>query len=224
MNPLLAAIGDVIGLIITLAIIGFSVLSQILGSGDKAKQQQARRKQQQQRAQQQRPANPQAKSIESEIEDFLRQARGDAPRQEVIPVAEVAEEQEVVRTLVSDPNQSKPVKPGKDFTRELSSHVESHIGHDSISLRDAHLGEGIESADERIEQHLEEVFDHQVGHLAHYDHTENSNKITDGTDAISWEEEEEKASKASEIVELMKSPDSVKNMFIAMEIFKRPEF
>lgn len=222
MNPLFADIGDIIGLIITLAIIGFSVLSQVLGSGDKAKQQQAQRRRQQQQ-QAQRQNNPQAKSIESEIEDFLRQARGDAPKQEVIPVAEVAEEREAVRTLVQDANADQPIEPGKNFTRELSSHVENHIGRDSISTRDAQLGDTVELADERIEQHLEEVFDHQVGDIAHFDHSENTNKISEGTDAISWEEKEEEASMASEIIELLKSPDSVRQMFIAKEIFERPE-
>lgn len=229
MNPLLADnIGDIIGLIVTLAIIGFSVLSQVLGGGDKAKQQQQARRLQQQQQRARQPNKPQAKSIESEIEDFLRQARGDAPR-EAMPVAQpVDEESEAVRTLVKEPMEvrpieGEPIQPGQDFTRDLASHVESHISLDSISQRDAHLGDIVEASDERIEQHLEDVFDHQVGQIAHQDHTESTSMIAEGTDAVSWEEKVEKSTLAMDIAAMMKSPDSVRKMFIVTEIFKRPE-
>lgn len=227
MDPLLAAnFEEVISLIITLAIIGFSVLSQVLGSGDKAKkQQEARRRQQQQKQQQkaQGAARPQANSIESEIEAFLRQARGEAPPQApaVQPIAD-----EPVRKLVNEPMEVQPIEvepiePGRGFGRDLATHVQDHIGNDSISQRDAQLGDHVELADERIEQHLEEVFDHEVGHLAHFEHVDT--KITDGTDAVSWEEAVEKASMASDIAAMMKSPDSLRKMFIVTEIFRRPE-
>lgn len=226
MNPLLADAGDIIGLIVTLAIIGFSVLSQVLGGGDKAKkQQEARRQQQRQRRQPQQPGanRPQAKSIESEIEDFLRQARGDAPPEPVVaePVPD-----EPVRTLVREPMEVQPlevepIQPGHDFGRDLASHVENHITRDSIRQRDARLGDTIETADERIEDHLAQVFEHDVGHLAHYEEVDN--RITEGTDHVSWEEEVKKPGVAEEIAAMMKSPDSVRKMFIVTEIFKRPE-
>lgn len=234
MNPLFAEVGDIIGLLITLAIIGFSVVSQLLGSGEKTKQQARRRQQQQQRAQQRaqqqaqpgNPNQPQAKTIESEIEDFLRQARGETPKQVEPLVEAVVEPEEAVRTLVHEGQRNTsvgPVEPGKEFAQELSAHVEQHVGHNSISNRDAHLAFATEAADERIEEHLENVFDHQVGHIAHYDETENSNAIAQGTDEISWEEQPEKKSAASDIVDLLRSPDNIKKMFVVSEIFKRPD-
>lgn len=223
MNPFFAAIGDIIGLLITLAIIGFSVLSKFMGDGDQAKQKAEQRR----RRAQQKAANPQAKSIESEIEDFLRQARGDAPAARAsAPAVEavVMEENSPIRTLSEQAHDVTPVQPGQDFARDLESHVAEHIGNDSISQRDAHLGDAVEMADERIEHHLEEVFDHQVGHIAHQDNTENTSTVAEGTDTGVWEGEEvEVADTAGEIIELLKSPQSVRHMFIATEIFKRPE-
>ncbi len=223
MNPLFADIGDIIGLLITLAIIGFSVLSKFVGEGDQAKQKAEQRR----RRAQQKAANPQTQSIESEIEEFLRQARGDAPasRAAAPPVEAVVMEQEraPIRTLSQQTHDVAPVQPGEDFARELSSHVEEHIGKDSISQRDAHLAETVEMADERIEHHLEEVFDHQVGHIAHQDHTESTSEVAEGTDSQAWQKDGDVPSTADELIELFKSPDSVKKMFIATEIFKRPE-
>ena len=225
MNPLFADFGDIIGFIIFLAIMGFSVLSKLLGEGKQAKQKaEVRRRRAQAKA-----ANPQAKSIESEIEEFLRQARGgggaEAPRAAAPPVeAVVMEQKQAIRTLTQQSHDVEPVQPGQDFARDLESHVAEHIGKDSISQRDAHLAETVEMADERIEHHLEEVFDHQVGHLAHQDNTENTSEVAEGTDTQAWQEKDgDVPSTADELIELFKSPDSVKKMFIATEIFKRPE-
>jgi len=222
MNPLLADIGDIIGLLITLAIIGFSVLSKFMGEGDQAKQKAELRR----RRAQQKAANPQAKSIESEIEEFLRQARGDAPAARAsAPAVEavVMEEESAIRTLSQQSHDVTPAEPGQDFTRDLPAHAD-HSGKDSVSQRDAHLGETVELADERIEHHLEETFDHHVGNIAHQDKTKNTNQVAEGTDASIWEEVEvEDSDFAAEVVGMLQSPDSVRKMFIATEIFKRPE-
>ena len=164
-----------------------------------------------------------AKSIESEIEDFLRQARGgQQPPPPKPPVAPV-----VPRTIVeATPVEATPVVeeivPGRGFGRDLSEHVEQHIGRDSISQRDARLGQVVENTDERIEQHLEGVFDHDVGHLAHADEVDTS--VAEGTDAASWQEKKKKEPEsAAAIVKMLTSPEGVRDVFIAAEILKRPE-
>ena len=215
-QPLFADIGDVIGLIITLAIIGFSVVSKMLSTANQGKQP----------PQQQRPAAPpqppksqRGGGIESEIEEFLRQARGDGAqprRPKPPPVAQTVVEAQPVM-------EAEPIVPGQRFGRSLSQHVEQHIGQDSISSRDAHLGDAVEAVDERLEQHLEEVFDHEVGHLAHTEKLDTS--IAEGTDDPSWEEAEgaNEPSSAQRIFQMLRSPEGVRDVFIASEILKRPE-
>lgn len=222
MDPLLADF-DIVGVIFTLAIIGFSILSKFLGEGGKV-------------APKRRPprvqgANPPAQSIEAEIEEFLRQTRG-APRraepeeveEEELEIIEPARLQQT-RSAFDQTTDDEVITPGQGFGRELSQHVDQHIVQGSISTRDAHLGEDVENADERVEQRLEEVFEHQVGSLKHYDNTETTSQVAEGTDASAWGERIEVKNKvAEELVAMMKSPDSVRKLFIAKEIFERREF
>lgn len=226
-QPLFAdGIGDVIGLIIWVVIIGFSILSKVLKSGGGNKKQ-VRPPQRQPRAQQPGPgpaARPQAgRGIDAEIEDFLRQARGgkkQTPPQQ--PAARQAPVRQQPRRVVEAQPVEADIVPGQGFGRELKEHVADHIGRDSISTRDAHLGDHIEMADERIEHHLEEVFDHDVGHIAHADPVDTS--VSEGTDAHSWEEKNvEKVDSAAKIRKMLSTPESVREVFIISEILKRPE-
>ena len=221
MNPLFADL-DIVGVIFTLAIIGFSILSKFLGGNDGAKKA-ARR-----RAQRQHGGNqPPAKSIEAEIEEFLRQTRG-AGNQQDLEIEDELEEVEVEPARLEQTASAfdEDLKtPGQDFGQDVSQHVEQHVSRDSISTRDAHLGDYVESADERIEHHLEEVFEHHVGSIKHSDNTVTTSQVAEGTDAVSWEEKQAKPNRvAQELVEMMKSPDNVKKLFIAKEIFERREF
>ena len=86
-----------------------------------------------------------------------------------------------------EPIEDEPmVRPGREFGSKLSDHVREHIIQDSISQRDAELARATETADERIEHHLEEVFEHEVGHIAHADQVDYN--VAEGTDAAAWED------------------------------------
>lgn len=221
MQPLIADIADIIGVIITLAIIGFSVVSKIIGANNQGQKNRPpqRRNPPPAGGAQNRPANAGGGNIEAEIEDFLRQARGGGQQPQARRAAPPAPPRRVV--------EAEPVvrEPGKNFGRGLADHVEQHIGRDSISTRDAHLGESVEMADERVEHHLEEVFDHDVGHLAHVDDTDTS--ISEGTDSESYERAPTSSTvqtaTAKRIIELLKSPNGVRDVLIASEVLKRPE-
>ena len=229
----LFAIGDLIGLIIWIIIIVVSVVSKIskaAGGGAKQQEPQANRPPPQIRPQARAGGN---KGIESEIEEFLRQARGEKARQTPVQASPPPRQANpAARAKPQPPRQFRPrvieaqpvdrdIVPGEGFGRSVSEHVRDHIGKDSISTRDAHLGESIESADERIEQHLEDVFDHDVGHLDHAVKVDTS--IAEGTDALDNENVDKQSSEAKRIRQMLSSPDSVREVFIAAEILKRPE-
>lgn len=245
-QPLFADIGGLIGIIIWLLIMVFSAIGKAkgkpkLGGGGGGPMQQPR---------------PQAKAggqkgIEAEIEDFLRQARGQqaqkeapvqaAPARQAPPQPPrqpqqrpAARQQQnrparpgrqgarVVEAQPAQPAQQRDIKPGRGFGRDLSQHVQEHIGQDSISTRDAHLGETIEEADERVERHLEEVFDHDLGRLEHVEEVDTS--IDEGTDAMEIVEAADPLATAKRIRKMLGSADSVREVFIAAEILKRPDF
>lgn len=225
-QPLFADIADVIGVLVTIAIIGFSVISKIISSmneGDAQQQRPAARPQQGQGG----AGGGAARSVEAEIEEFLRQARGGgqqqpAPRQ---PAQAKVPRQPAARVkprVIEAVPVEDDIVPGASFARDLSEHVAEHIERDSISRRNAHLGEVVEASDERIEHHLEAVFDHDIGKLAHSEKVDTS--IAEGTDAQSWEEKTETQLRPAEkIAAMLKSPESVRDLFVASEILKRPE-
>jgi hypothetical protein len=163
-------------------------------------------------------------TIEREIEAFLRQARGDEvatpppPRDQPIR-AEPVRAQRV-------PNQ-RAIEPGREFGQSVAAHVEEHISSHGLEDRDAHLGEQVALADERVEQHLGKVFDHDIGQLTHVQDTDTS--ISEGTDANAWKHDEQGADAATvettpdAIRRLLSTPDDIRNVFIISEILKRPE-
>lgn len=229
-KPLFADIGGLIGIIVWVLIMVFSAMSK-MNAGKKKKHGGGAG-----RAQHNPQANPQAqgggqKGIEAEIEDFLRQARGqqpapakppppEPPRQAPQRPARQAQPARQGRVVEAQPAQ-EDIRPGQGFGRGVSQHVQEHITRDSISTRDAHLADSIELADERVERHLEEVFDHDLGRLEHVEHVDTS--ISEGTDAMEIVEEADPLAAAKRIRQMLGSSESIREVFIASEILKRPE-
>lgn len=240
-QPLLGAgVDEIIGFIIMVVVIGFSIVNKISGVINQGKPPKRRpaqgRPEQQRNPAQARAGQAGGKSIESEIEDFLRQARGEKPQapparqstptrqpqQRTRPPAQPQPRGQKPKIIEAVPADQDFV-PGKDFGRDLSEHVQEHIKQDSISTRDAGLGDYVEEADERVEQHLEEVFDHDVGHLEHIVKVDTS--VSDGTDASELRQaaRDEVSASAERIRKMLSTPESIREVFIASEVLKRPE-
>lgn len=229
-QPLFADIGGLIGIIIWVVIMVVSAIGKMNGGKKGPNRKPGFGKPNKGMP----PLQPQArgggggpKSIEMEIEDFLRQARGGQAQPQPVQTATTARQPPLTgppkepRIVEASPVE-QDIVPGEDFGKGLSRHVREHIGNDSVSTRDAHLAETIEEADERIEHHLEEVFDHDVGHLEHVEHVNTS--IAEGTDALDSAGDVQRMAVANRIREMLDSPDSIREVFIAAEILKRPDF
>ena len=76
-----------------------------------------------------------------------------------------------------------------------------------------HLAENIEQTDERMEAHLDQVFDHDVGKLG-------SGK--GATDELNRATRSNKAT--TDLLRLLQDPASVRQSIIIAEILKRPDF
>ena len=169
-----------------------------------------------------RPPQTAAGSLESEIEKFLQQARNRGPEG---PKADPGPRPQLPPRPPAPPvPAAQPVRPGDGFGQGVASHVKQHMGTDRIAERDAHLAETIELADERVEQHLESVFNHDVGQIVHKDDL--ASEIAEGTDVAAFEEDTDQQvglSTPAAIREMLQSPEDIRKVFIVSEILRRPE-
>lgn len=76
-------------------------------------------------------------------------------------------------------------------------------------LQDTHLAETVENADENMDAHIQQVFDHQVGRLSHRDQQPTSDVALSGdlTQAI---------------ILMLQSPQGLQQAILLSEIFERP--
>ena len=198
--------GDIMQVVIFVVIMLFSLISQLFkekppGPG---------------RAAGPRPAQPprgnavpppNRNALENEIEAFLRRAIG----AEEVPTVEVIEPQAANPVqpprLEAEVYQAEPVRQGESFAQHVSQH---------------RLAEVVEHADERMEEHLQDVFSHKLGSFDRAPLSE----IAEGTDAKAWQEDDSQQSgfTGQEIRDLFRSPQEIRKAIIVNEILRRPDY
>ena len=134
------------------------------------------------------------------LDEFLKQAarrrnRG-APPPVKNPQADVVAAELVIDDVSGD---------------DVAAHVAQHLDSSGFEKRAAGLGDVVEQADEKVEAHLQEVFDHSLGQLS-------ADETKTPTDAKA-----SAPSAQSDLLALLKSPQSLRNAVILGEIFNRPE-
>ena len=245
--PFLFAISWV-SLLIFLVFFIIPLISQMLGGGKEAKE--ARRKQQQPRPQppqkplpgppeqggvpQQgtRPQGGGRNALDAEIEEFLSRAQGSKrlqqPAKNVQPQIEkpAAKIRSLVVQHADSGTQTEPRE--RELGRGVTDHVRDHIQSDPISEHAKQLGRAVGQADENLEGHIHDVFDHQVGKLRKQPTQE---QLAQGTDADVWESSVERRerreaaqrNRAEDIAKILRDPDSLQQAIILSEILRRPE-
>lgn len=96
----------------------------------------------------------------------------------------------------------------------MKEHIESH----PVSEHSRQLGRSIAQADEKVEDHLHQVFDHSLGQL-------DKRQIFDdaeGTDSSVWDKKVA-VSPAVELRKMLREPGSIRNAIILAEVFRRPQ-
>ena len=92
------------------------------------------------------------------IEDFLRRAIQQ----------KLGKRLEEVEILPAGEAQAPPAAKVHELAQQgVAQHVSEHLDTTEYGDRAAHLGEEVGEADERLEEHLHEAFDHQLGALQH---------------------------------------------------------
>ena len=89
-------------------------------------------------------------------------------------------------------------------------------GTEEIAERTRHLGEEVDLADDKLEAHLHQVFDHSVGQLKKQA-TDSVPKPPEGP------RDQIPALTSAGIAQMMRSPEAIRNAIILGEILHRPE-
>jgi hypothetical protein len=169
-------------------------------------------------------------ALEKEIEAFLGRSTGQTPpapaaRQERSP-ARTEQKPPATRRRPSTPtpDRPRPVEPDRSFSAQesVAEHVQRHIQRGGVAQRDAHLGETLEQSDERLETHLQDVFQHRLGNLQR-EAAPSPSAIAQGTDAGVWVGGRPAHPLADELYEMLSTPQKVRTAILLSEILRRPD-
>ncbi|MFP6604003.1 MAG: hypothetical protein VB862_15830 [Pirellulaceae bacterium] len=135
------------------------------------------------------------------IEDFLRRAIQQ----------KLGKRLEEVEILPAGEVQQPPAAKVHELAQlGVAQHVTDHLDTTEYADRASHLGEEVGEADERLEEHLHEAFDHKLGTLKHED-------LDPSTDEKSSE------SSLQGLQQLLRSKSALRNAIILREIIDRPD-
>jgi hypothetical protein len=104
-----------------------------------------------------------------------------------------------------------------DQTDRVGRSVEMHMrGTQQIAAHTEQLGDEIELADDKLEQHLHQVFDHKVGDLK-------KSTMEPAASSPSLGAQPAPPPAGASIAQLLASPQNLRSAFILSEVLKRPE-
>jgi hypothetical protein len=102
--------------------------------------------------------------------------------------------------------------------QDVAEHVTDHLDTTEYADRASHLGEEVGEADERLEEHLHEAFDHKLGTLKHEKlGTLKHEDLDPSSDKKSSE------SSPQGLQQLLRTKSALRNAIILREIIDRPD-
>ena len=147
------------------------------------------------------------------IEDFLRrviqQRRRPSTDDDVIDAEILADDIEIVEVESSESN----VTDGES----VAEHVQHHIGSADFSQRVARLGRAVDVADDQMEAHLHQVFEHKLGQLGVRTSVAADSILDDDSDPAKEPPAE------LDVRKLFETPENIRNAILLNEIIRRPE-
>ncbi len=161
-----------------------------------------------------KPVNDQAESLRKEIEAFVQRAQGKAPPQPSGPTVKLPRP---AKTATRPLRTAKPAKvqraaspPPQSRPEGVAQHVAEHLGTSRVGTHAEQIGSLAEQGDKRLEARFQEKFDTTVGSLRHQ--------------AAPPDKAKARPDLAAEIVTLLRNPQGIRQLVIAQEIFRRPEW
>jgi len=159
----------------------------------------------------QRPRRPQ-RGLEEQEPEMLVVEQGnqeDALRSEV---------EDFLRRAQGKPSRQKrqplpleSVQPAANLRQEgVAEHVASHLSSKQMIEHAQRLGDEVGLADEKLELRLHQKFDHQLGNLKREENPAAS--------------QQQKLSVSEEVIKLLHKPGGMRQLVVAQEILRRPEW
>ena len=129
----------------------------------------------------------------------------------------------------SKKKKAEQLQQARAAARGVAEHVDAHIKSRPVSDHSKQLGKRVALADENVEEHLHEVFDHEIGELE--SSTAAISDVGQGTDAQIWENLEERRARnaaavdlrTADIARMIRDPVSMREAIIIGEILKPPK-
>jgi hypothetical protein len=152
--------------------------------------------------------------LRGEVEDFLRQVQGEKPRQGEKPKQPQAAPRQVVTQRPVVVKVEQPVEAVVELEParvSLQEHVARHISTADVTQHAAALGAEVGLADEKMVAHLQEKFQHRLGAL-------------EQREQQPAEAPRRRSAAAAEIAALLRSPQGMRQVIVASEILRRPEY
>jgi len=157
----------------------------------------------QRRAQQQQPPKPQAAPPQGPPSQ-LQRPKPAPPRPVQILDAEIIDEVEIVEPQVLRGS-------------SVAAHVKDHIREGVFDEELSHLGEEVNRSDDRMEAHLHQYFEHDLGALGARTSAASDSSLDDDSPG-----QRPKPVKPTNYLELLQNPTSVRHAIILSEILARP--
>lgn len=165
-----------------------------------------------------------------DIEEFLRRAAerrkqaqqgGGQQRPPARPKPQQPPPRQLTERDVVQPRQERPARPlpsnqpvpvGQESVAE---HVKRYLDVSDIVEHVDQLGDEVEQADERMEAHLDDVFDHDIGKLS-------AKKKKSVTDEVPGRTSDGNIL-AKSILQLLQNPKTIRQSILIAEVLKRPD-
>ncbi len=158
-----------------------------------------------------------------DIEEFLRRAaerrNQQRQQQQKPPIRTPLQQQPASRDIV-ETNEVEIVRQQEYNLRQedVGAHVRHHISShaEELSAKASHLGERIQSVDDRVAERIQSKFDHEVGQL------EDKPSVQDN-----WEAQTDRtpvSAVAQDLLQMLRTPKSIRQAILISEILNRPQF
>jgi hypothetical protein len=219
--PLAADLGDIIKALVPIVAFIFWLIFQVMGKA-----------QQQAGPNPPKPAAPPRKRREdpltAEIDEFLAEARRrrveaqpDAARRAPGEAAIEAQRQRPRRQAKSAPPIDAVLVPDDVSGQDVAQHVKQHLDTSRFTSRASALGDRVETADDDMEAHLRQTFDHRIGRLGAAPTTAPAAAPAPAQPAPAAQQVT--AAPAHDLAARLANPQNVRDIIVLNEIITRPE-
>jgi Na+-transporting methylmalonyl-CoA/oxaloacetate decarboxylase gamma subunit len=169
----------------------------------------------------QAPKRPVPTDVVNEIEDFLKRAAQKREGKQIVAPQVRQAPRRVER--IEQPVKAEVVSNGP-VGGKVEEHVKKYLDSEEFARRESQLGEEVAQADKAIDQHLSQVFDHQVSRLASLPGEAAAPPVAyEPQELADASTLEIPATFATGLGTLLADADSVRQAIVLSEIFRRPE-